>query len=170
MVDLVPGRDSGAKTAVALVIILAVGTLIGAIMLPVGLDAIVDDNSVAFTDVSEGDENEVISGSLNVTLDNVNDTASPSDISVTMTDVDSGNTLSLTNVSTSQNGTLEGETLTVQLDNVDSATQADFTVLHPVDYAWSSGAQSLWDILDVIMVLAVFLLFIGVALKAADRV
>lgn len=35
---------------------------------------------------------------------------------------------------------------------------------------WSSGAQSLWDILDVIIVLALFLFFIAVALAAANRV
>lgn len=139
-----------------------------AFMLPVGIDAIVDDTDVAFTDVSEGDENEVIDGSLNVTLDNVNNTAS--DISVTLTDVDSSNTLSLTNITDSQNGTLEGETLTVTLDNVDSGTQADFTVSHPVDYAWSDGTKALWGILDLVIVLAVFLVMIGIALKAADRV
>lgn len=31
--------------------------------------------------------------------------------------------------------------------------------------SWSGGASSLWDILDIIIVLAVFLFFIGLALK-----
>lgn len=35
--------------------------------------------------------------------------------------------------------------------------------------AWSDGATALWDILDVIIVLALFLFFIAVALAAADR-
>lgn len=35
---------------------------------------------------------------------------------------------------------------------------------------WSSGAQSMWDILDVIIVLAVMLFFFGVALAATDAV
>lgn len=35
--------------------------------------------------------------------------------------------------------------------------------------SWSDGATALWDILDVIVVLAVFLFFIAVALAAADR-
>lgn len=34
---------------------------------------------------------------------------------------------------------------------------------------WGSGAASLWDILDLIIVLAVFLFFIGVALAASDK-
>jgi len=36
--------------------------------------------------------------------------------------------------------------------------------------AWSGGADSLWGILDVIIVLALFLFFIGIALSAANRV
>lgn len=31
--------------------------------------------------------------------------------------------------------------------------------------SWSSGASSLWDILDIIIVLALFLFFVGLALK-----
>lgn len=36
--------------------------------------------------------------------------------------------------------------------------------------SWGSGASSLWDVMDLIVVLAVFLFFIGVALAAANRV
>jgi small-conductance mechanosensitive channel len=35
---------------------------------------------------------------------------------------------------------------------------------------WSSGAASMWEIMDVIIVLAVFLFFIGVALAATNRI
>ena len=35
--------------------------------------------------------------------------------------------------------------------------------------SWGSGAESLWEILDVIVVLAVFLFFIGIALAASSR-
>ena len=35
---------------------------------------------------------------------------------------------------------------------------------------WSEGAQALWGILDVVIVLGLFLAFIAVALAAADRV
>ncbi len=35
---------------------------------------------------------------------------------------------------------------------------------------YSSGAASLWNILDIIVVLAMFLFFVGVALAAMDRV
>lgn len=36
--------------------------------------------------------------------------------------------------------------------------------------SWGSGASSLWDIMDLIIVLAVFLFFIGVALAASNNV
>jgi hypoxanthine phosphoribosyltransferase len=35
---------------------------------------------------------------------------------------------------------------------------------------YSSGATSLWNILDIIIVLAVFLFFVGVALAGMNRV
>lgn len=35
---------------------------------------------------------------------------------------------------------------------------------------WGSGATSLWDIMDLVIVLAAFLFFIGVALKASNRI
>lgn len=36
--------------------------------------------------------------------------------------------------------------------------------------SWGSGASSLWGVMDLIIVLAVFLFFIGVALAASNRV
>lgn len=36
--------------------------------------------------------------------------------------------------------------------------------------SWGSGASSLWDVMDLVIVLAVFLFFIGVALAASNRV
>lgn len=36
--------------------------------------------------------------------------------------------------------------------------------------SWGSGASDLWDVMDLIIVLAVFLFFIGVALAATDRI
>lgn len=35
---------------------------------------------------------------------------------------------------------------------------------------WSTGAQSMWDILDVVLVLAVMLFFFGITLAAVDLV
>lgn len=35
---------------------------------------------------------------------------------------------------------------------------------------WSSGAQAMWDVLDILIVLAVFLFFIAIALSASRRV
>lgn len=36
--------------------------------------------------------------------------------------------------------------------------------------SWGSGASSLWDVLDVIIVLAAFLFFIGLALRSTNRI
>lgn len=163
-------KDRGqmsANRAVQLVVILAVFGIVGSVLAPVALDALVEDDSTSFTNVSESDTVEVKEGILNATLDDVNDASSQ--INVTLTDVDSGNTVTATNVSGSQEVTLEGETLTVTLDNKDSNTQADFTVSYPADYGWSGGATSLWGILDLAIVLVIFLFAIGLAMAARSR-
>lgn len=36
--------------------------------------------------------------------------------------------------------------------------------------SWGSGASSLWDIMDLVIVLAAFLFFIGVALATSNKV
>lgn len=36
--------------------------------------------------------------------------------------------------------------------------------------SWGSGASSLWDIMDLVIVLAAFLFFIGVALAASNKI
>lgn len=160
--------QSGINRVVLLVVTLAVLGIVASVLAPVALDELTGDNDVAFTDVSASDTEEVIDGSLNVTLDTINDTANTNqDINVTLTDVDSGNTLVLTNINegASDSGTLEGETLTVTNDDVPAAeTTADFTVSHPPDYAWSDGAKSLWGIIDLAIVLVIFLFAIGLAM------
>ena len=36
--------------------------------------------------------------------------------------------------------------------------------------SWSDGATAMWDILDVLIVLSLFLFFVAIALSAANRV
>ena len=50
--------------------------------------------------------------------------------------------------------------LPIGIEEIANASTEDF----------SSGAEAMWNILDVIIVLAVFLFFIGIALKATNRV
>jgi len=153
--------QSSARMVVTLVIILVVGGILAATLMPVALDQLTDDKTTEFENVDVGDT-EAVAGNLDITLDNVNDTAN--DISVTLEDAD-GNTASLTNVSATQTATVGGDNVDVTLDNVDDGDTADFTVVYAADFGWSSGGQALWAILDLVLVLAAFLFFVAVAMK-----
>lgn len=169
---LPPGGDnranSSAFSAVALVVALMVGAIVAAFMLPIGIDALVEDSSTSVTQ-NQG-ETVNVTANLNSTLDDVDDTQN--EINVTLRDSDSGETQTLQNIAEGSNKstTINGETVTVANDNVSDATTADITYEYPPEYGWGSGAKSLWAILDVIIVLAMFLMFIAVALGASDDV
>lgn len=159
------GRMSG-SAAVTLVVALAVAGILAGLVLPIGINAITEDTSTSFSSVSEGDTVSV-SPVLNATLDDVNQ--SNSDITVTVNDTEAGTSSTFTNVTTNTTQTLEGEDITVILDSVDSTTTASFTVEYPPDYSFGSGAKSIWGILDLVIVLAVFLFLIGMALVKSGR-
>lgn len=147
---------------IALVVSLAVGALAASIMMPIGVNALMDDRSTTLNQ-SVGDTNDITSG-LNVTLDSADGTNATYTLE---TDTDSDSvTVAQGN---SQNATLEGYEVTVSPSDV-GTSYSEATFDYPPQIGYSDGAQALWGILDVIMILAVFLLFIGVALSAADRV
>lgn len=152
-----------------LVVALTIGALITAFVLPVGIDAVVDDSTVTVNQ-TEAETIEVTEG-LNATLDDVDDGNGDIDVTLNATDPGAGSA-TLTNISTGDNktATLEGETITVTNEKKLSNTNAEVTYAHPPDYAWSGGAQALWGILDVIIVLAVFMLLVGISLRAMNSV
>ncbi len=157
-----------ANRAVQLVVALAVFGIIASVLAPVALDAITEDDSESFTGVSEGDTVEVKEGILNATLDNT--AGDETNITVTVTDVDSGSTAQATNITdgSSQEVTLQGETITITNDD-SAASTADFTVAFPPNYGWSGGAGSLWNVLDLAIVLVLFLFVVGMAMMARNR-
>lgn len=166
-----PGGDTRGKfeawSVIALVVALLIGSVMAAFMLPIGVDAIVDDKSKTFT--QNESETVVVTGSLNATLTDVDDTSDDITVDLNDSDADSA-TLSGISVGDNATATVNGETITVtNEENVDTST-AKVTYEYPSDYNWGSGAKALWGILDVILVLAMFLMFVGVALGAANRV
>ena len=153
---------------VALMVALFVGVLVAAFLAPVAIDAMESDGSESFTDVSSGESVEFADG-WNVTLDNVDDTDNEIDVTVNNTD---GGSESITGLSVGDNATVivDGEEITVTADSIDSASSASFTVDYPTDLTWSGGASSLWSVTVIAIVLALFLAFIGLAMRASRMV
>lgn len=157
------GVGTAAKVAVGVIVGVGILALMAGILLPVGIDGIVDDET--YTETQDVGEVVNVTSTLDSTLDstdtggdNATYTLSGPDSSVSHT-VDNG---------TTQDFALTGGTVTVGVEDVESsAATANYTV--PKDFGWSSGASSIWFILDVAVILAVILAALGLALKATDR-
>lgn len=155
-------RGVTADAAVTVVVALAVTGLVAGVLLPVALNELQQDQSSSFTGVNEG-ETVNVSTQLNATLDTVDDTNSELDITVTDRDTGSSTTFTGVAVGTNTTQTLEGEDITVTADGITDSTTANFTVEYPPEYGMSTGASSLWNILDLAIVLVVFLFLVGYA-------
>lgn len=153
----------GGKAVAGLIVALAVAALITALVLPIGIDAIENDKT-SDLDLDTNDEVEV-KGGLNATLeDTTADTSADINLST-----DSDSESKTVNEGETEDYTVDGETLSVGVEDAGSDS-AEFNVTYPLDFGWDSGASGLWGILAIIVVLAVFLMFIGIALSAANRV
>lgn len=153
----------GAMGVVALVVGLTVGTILAALVLPIGVGQLTDDSSTTLT--QNESETVTVTPGLNATLDNAT-----ADTEADYTLEAGGDSASVTvSEGGNETATLDGETVTVNADNVE-ADNATTTYEYPPEMGWSDGSQALWGILDVIIVLAVFLTFIAIAMAASNRV
>lgn len=153
-----------AMKAVTLVVALTVGAIVAAVVLPVGISALVEDGETTATQ-DVGETVEVV-GNVEGTLDSI-DTGTAT-VTLNNTATGSSDTVS---VDEGQNATatIDGESFTVtgETVNTDNATIA---YEYPKTFGFSDGAESMWNVLDVMIVLGVFLTFIGLALRTLDRI
>lgn len=151
----------GVGIAIGIVVLL----LLASTVLPVGLNELNGTSTSTFNQ-SEG-ETVQVTGPLNGTLDNVSDTDST--IDVTVNDTELSETRSITNLGEGQNETvtIDGEDITVTNNEVISATNAEVEYQYPKSYGWSGGAQSIFGIFDLLLVLIILLMGAGWAVKAS---
>lgn len=149
---------------VALVVGLTIAALIAAFVLPVGIQVLTDDSTQTAT--QEETDTVVLSGPLEATVTTID----AGDVTVEVEDTETSSSDTVT-VSEGQTETaiVEGEEIGVTAKNVGDTT-ADMEYTYPTTYGWGDGASSLWNILDIIVVLAVFLMFIGIAMAAVNQV
>lgn len=154
-----------ARKAVMLTIALAVAGLITAFLLPIGINAIEEQEEQTFS-------NENASGAVEVNgklTANVTSSSSSTSATIELNDTDtSGTTSNTINVGSNTTYSLSNGDVDVGVESATS-TGATFNVTYDTDYAYSSGASSLWGILGLAIVLAVFLMMISMALGATNR-
>lgn len=145
--------------AVTLVVGLFVAGIMAAFLLPVAIGPMTDGETATAT--LETGESTELQPDLTATLDTVDTTAD----SATFTINASGTTSTVTvDNGTNTTTTVDGADVTVSVTDV-STGQATAEFTSPTDYGWGSGAGALWGILPVLVVLAVFLYFVGMALN-----
>lgn len=146
-----------AKQAVGIIIPIFLVALLASFLFPVVIGAM-SGAEEATHNQSVGETMELQPG-LNATLDSVDTTAD----SATYTINASGDTATATvDNGTNSTVTVDGADVTIGVENVetDSATA---TFDYPRDYGWGGAASSLWVILPLLIVLALFLYVVGMA-------
>lgn len=154
------GRMS--RIAISFVLALLVAALVAAVVLPIGINAVVDDRSETVLNQSN-DSTEAITPVLDAALEETNADTNAT-YNLTVGDDSVTNTIA---EGSDADYSLNGQTVNVNVSNVE-ADNASATFEYPVELGWSSGTQSMWGILDVVIVLAVFLFVFGIALAATD--
>jgi len=150
----------GPRTAIMLVVGIVVAAIVGAVMVPVAINNLEGDETTTLT--QDTDTTYEVDAQLNST---VTATTDGSSATVELNDTRTAGTTSNTiNVGSNASYDLQGGTVTVTVDSATS-TGATVTYEYPRDYSYSSGAQSLWGILGLVIVLAMFLLVLGRALQ-----
>ena len=149
-----------AKAAVTVITVLTVAAIVTAFLLPIGVGALTSDQEVTQTTAEL--ETESVTALLEVTVDSVTENTEATITLSSDTDSDQQTVAE----SATETFTVDGNSIDVTLDDAgDGEITATYEI--PRGFGWSAGASALWFILDVIIVLAAFLFFIGVALKAA---
>lgn len=139
--------------------------LVMAFVLPIAMNGLTDPAVYNQSDQANGTETPIKDGLLNSTItdvDGVND-----QITLTLKDVDSGNTQSKTvSNGTTSKFTLQQQDVNVTVHDVDGTADTAF-VEYGADktYGWSDGGQSIFNILDLIFILVAMLVALGFALK-----
>lgn len=148
-----------ARTAVMLVVGLLVAAVIGAVMIPVAIDSIEGDE----TNTLAQDTGTVydVNGELTST---VTDTTAGTSATVELNDTRTAGTTSNTvSVDSTTTYAMDGGDVNVTVDEA-NAGNATVSYAYDRDYAYSDGAQSLWGILGLAIVLALVLFLLREAM------
>jgi len=163
MIERLRRDETGQATlAVTIMVALAVVALIGGVLIPIGLNSINEDRTTELNQ-SVSDTYEI--GAFNSTV-----TATTSGTDATVELGYSGETISNTvNVGSTQTYSFTDGSVDVTVVSAESSI-ATVNYTYSSDFGYSDGATSIWGILDLIVVLAVFMFVIGIALSARGRV
>lgn len=157
-----------AKMAVGLVVTVTVVGLMAAFLLPVAINEIEGDTTTTLTQDVDTDYDVNAKLVSNVTAAT---SGTPDSATIELNDTRTAGTTSKT-IDVGDNATysLEGGDVDVGVESINAGTNATANYTYANDYAYGDGASSLWGVLGLAIVLAVFLYIVSVGLTAKDRI
>lgn len=159
--QLIPGGSGAGKRAIALVVGLSVLALMAAFLLPVAMDGLYSDQTVELnqTTSTEYEVNSQLTSTVTAAT-------AGADASIELNDTRTASTTSNTiNVGENTTYSLEGGDVVVTV----TEAETDYAVAdyeYAKDYTYSDGAQGLWGIIGLAIILAVILFAIKQATDA----
>lgn len=147
-----------ADKAVKIVVALLIGGLLAAFLLPIAIDPMVGDESQTLT--QDTGDTDTLQADLNVTLDSTDTTGDNATYTVS---TDAASTSATVDNGTSTTVTVDGTDVTISPEDINSGS-ATTQYEYPTTYGWTGGAGSMWLVLPLLLVLAIFLFFTKVAL------
>lgn len=152
------------QSAVKVVIALAVVGIVAAFLTPVAINAL--ENPTSDTITQNTTEKVEVNPELNATLDSIGTSGTTDNATYSLTS--GGQTITKT-VDNGTNATYSfnrGDVV-LTVDNVDGVnSEATSTFEYPKEFAYSDGARSMWGLLGLAIVLAVFILVLGRGMSA----
>jgi Flp pilus assembly protein TadG len=146
-----------AGAAVALVISLTIAGLLGAFLVPVAVDSFEGDTTTTLN-ISTGSTEEV-NGELEATVDS---TTAGTSATITLNQTDGNSVTNTVNVGSTTTYSMDRGDVNVTVSEATSGyAVADYSYAN--DFAFSSGASSLWGLMGLTLVLALFLAVLSMA-------
>lgn len=153
------------KAMVGIIIALVIGGVLIGYLLPIGVSSVNTPATVNQTQ-DVGTTYQLKSGLINSTVNSVVDATSAT---ITLEDTESGTTEQNTvNVDSTTEYTLQGGNVNVTVNSASSGTPgtAEISYEIPNDYGWGDGAQGLFGLLPLFIVLVPLIVVVGWAMKS----
>lgn len=161
------GKQMTAKI-VGLVLALVIGAILIGNVLPVGINAVEQNQTTANTTSQVGDTDTYASDRINVTIDSAA-SGTPDTATITVEDTINGDTVQKTvDNGTTASFSLTGGTVDVSVHDVDTApspSEVTYQISYASDFAWDDSTKSLWALIPIFLILGALVLLAGITLK-----
>jgi uncharacterized protein (UPF0333 family) len=145
------------RRAVMLVVSLMIAGILGAFLLPPAIDSFEGDTTTSLN-ISTGSTEEV-NGELEATVDS---TTAGTSATITLNQTDGNSVTNTVNVGSTTTFSMDRGDVNVTVTEATSGyAVADYEYAN--DFAYSDGASSLWGLMGLALVLALFLMVLGMA-------